>query len=111
MKRIAASPHFEREVRFTEEIPAGAINPELPPALENELVVVQGAADLLFEEDGELVLVDFKTDHTEDADALWERYRMQLKLYSEAFERSFGKRIKQCLLYSFHLGRQVTGKL
>jgi ATP-dependent helicase/nuclease subunit A len=111
MKRIAASPHIEREVRFTEEIPAGEINPELPPSLEKELVVVQGAADLLFEEDDELVLVDFKTDRTEDADALWERYRLQLKFYSDAFERSFGKRVKECLLYSFHLGRQITGKL
>lgn len=111
MKRIAVSPHFEREVRFTEEIPAGEINPELPPALGEERVVVQGAADLLFEEDGELVLVDFKTDRTEDADALWERYHSQLRFYSDAFERSTGKRVKECLLYSFHLGRQVTGKL
>jgi ATP-dependent helicase/nuclease subunit A len=111
MKRIAASPHIEREVRFTEEIPAGEINPELPPSLGKELVIVQGAADLIFEEEGKLVLVDFKTDHIEDPNSLWERYRMQLKFYSDAFERSFGKRVKECLLYSFHLGRQVTGKL
>ena len=109
MKRIAASGRYEREVRFTEEIPAGKINPELPAPMSEEGVVVQGAADLLFEEGGELVLVDFKTDRVSEAAALWERYRSQLQIYRDAFEKSTGKRVKECILYSFSMNRTVTG--
>ena len=109
MKRIAASQRCEREVRFAVEIPAGRVKPELKPPLSEERIVLQGAADLLFEENGELVLVDFKTDRIKDPDELWNRYRGQLELYRDAFERSTGKRVKECLLYSFCLDRTVTG--
>ncbi len=109
MKRITASPHCERELRFTEEIPAGRVKPELEPPLSEEPVVLQGAADLLFEENGGLVLVDFKTDHVKDPAELWERYRGQLELYRDALEQSTGKKVKECLLYSFYLDRTVTG--
>ncbi|MFR2561377.1 MAG: hypothetical protein ACLS8R_00605 [Anaeromassilibacillus sp.] len=43
-------------------------------------MTMQGAVDCAFEEDGSLVIVDFKTDHTKDEAALWERYRAQLAL-------------------------------
>ena len=109
MKRIAASPHSEREVRFNAEIPAGRVKPELEPPMSEERIVLQGAADLLFEENGGLVLVDFKTDHVKGPEELWNRYRGQLEFYRDAFEQSTGKKVKECLLYSFSLGRTVTG--
>jgi ATP-dependent helicase/nuclease subunit A len=109
MKRIASSPHWEREVRFNVEIPAGLVKPELEPPMSEEQLVLQGAADLLFEEDGALVLVDFKTDHIRNPEELWNRYRGQLALYRGAFERITGKKVKECLLYSFQLGREVSG--
>ena len=109
MRRIAASPRCEREVRFNVEISAGSLRPELEPPMSGEKIVLQGAADLLFEEDGELVLVDFKTDRIRDPEELWSRYRGQLALYRGAFERIAGKPVKECLLYSFQLGREVTG--
>lgn len=108
MKRILDSPHYEREVRFSTEIPAGKINPKLKPPMSEEQVVLQGAADLVFEEDGSLVLVDFKTDHTKDAAALWERYREQLDLYQTELERCSEKKVKECLLYSFFLNREIS---
>ncbi len=111
MKRIAASSCYEREVRFAVGIPAGRVKPELQPPLSEEQIVLQGAADLIFEESGGLVLVDFKTDRVKDPAELWKRYRGQLALYRDAFERSTGKQVKECLLYSFFLGREVSGKL
>lgn len=111
MKRIAASPRYEREVRFTAGIPAGRVKPDLKPPLSEEQVIIQGAADLLFEENEELVLVDFKTDRTKDVSALWERYRGQLELYRAAFERCTGKKVKECLLYSFYMDRTVSGNI
>lgn len=110
MKRILASPRYEREVRFAGEIPAGRVKPELPPPMSGEKVVLQGAVDLVFEENGGIVLVDFKTDRIADAGELWERYRGQLALYREALGRCTGKPVAQCLLYSFYLDREVGGK-
>ncbi len=108
-ERIAASPHAEREFRFSVEIPAGRVNPQLPPALRDESVVLQGEADCVFEEAGGLVLVDYKTDRTADPAALWERYREQLDLYRFALEQCTGKKVRECLLYSFYLNAEVRG--
>lgn len=41
-------------------IPARAVG----PVDSDELVVIQGIIDAYFEEDGELILVDYKTDRT-----------------------------------------------
>ena len=63
----------------------------------------------MFEEAGGLVLVDYKTDRIADPDALWERYREQLDLYRFALEQCTGKRVRECLLYSFYLNAEVRG--
>ena len=110
-QRISASPSYEREVRFTTEIAAGRLKPELQPPLSEEPVVLQGAVDLAFEEAGGLVIVDFKTDRVKDPAVLWEHYRGQLSLYREELARCTGKRIQECVLYSFYLNREVTGKI
>ncbi len=107
--RISASPRVEREFRFTVEIPAGRVKEDLQPPLSGEPVVLQGAADCVFEEDGALVLIDFKTDRVQDPADLWEHYRRQLELYRFALEQCTGRRVKQCLLYSFFLDREVSG--
>ncbi|MBQ0110866.1 MAG: PD-(D/E)XK nuclease family protein, partial [Oscillospiraceae bacterium] len=72
--RILASNNVMREKRFLIELPAGQINSELSPPISEEKVVVQGAIDCLFEEDGKLVIVDFKTDRTDDESVLKARY-------------------------------------
>ncbi len=106
-KRIVNSPHAEREFRFTVEIPAGRVSPGLPPGLRKEPVVLQGEADCVFEEGDGLVLVDYKTDRIADPAALWARYREQLDLYRFALEQCTGKKVRECLLYSFYLDAEV----
>lgn len=106
-KRILASGQVWREYQFTVEIPAGEVQPELPEALAEELVVLQGAVDCAFVEDGQLVIVDYKTDRTANASALWERYAPQLKLYRRALEQCTGLKVKECLLYSFYMNRVI----
>jgi ATP-dependent helicase/nuclease subunit A len=54
-----------------------------------EGTLVRGTVDLWFEENGEITVVDYKTDRSPDhADA----YTPQLALYGLAIERAFGKR-------------------
>ena len=67
----------------------------------NETLLVQGSADCCFEEDGGWILLDYKTDRADDADALIARYRPQLTLYAKALERITGKPVREtwlCLL-------------
>ena len=72
-----------------------------------EMVLIQGIIDVFFEEDGEIVLLDYKTDKVASAAELAGRYRTQLELYQEAIERAVGKKVKERLLYSFSLGEIV----
>ena len=61
----------------------------------------------MFEEDGGLYIVDFKTDRCADKAELWARYGTQLVLYGEAMARVFKKPVAACMLYSFWLGEPV----
>lgn len=72
-----------------------------------EMVLIQGIIDVFFEEEGEMVLLDYKTDRVKTAEELAERYRAQLELYRSAIERATGKRVKEQLLYSFCLNQVV----
>ena len=67
------------------------------------MVLIQGIIDAFFEEDGQLVLVDYKTDAVKTKEELTGRYQVQMDLYQEALERATGKTVKEKLLYSFKL--------
>ncbi len=105
-RRILHSHELYREYRFTVELPACKVYPECSVSLE-EKVVLQGAVDCAFEEEGEIVLVDFKTDRMQREEEFRERYRVQLELYKDALEQCLEKPVKQCILYSFHLEKEI----
>ena len=73
----------------------------------NSNSMLQGIADCMFEEDGEIVLVDYKTDRVNSENILVSRYDLQIKLYSAALSKIFGKRVREAYLYSFSLGKAV----
>ena len=83
-QRILRSPQVERERRFTAVIPAALAEPEFSGP--EEEVILQGAVDCTFVEEGVLHLVDFKTDRVENMETLWDRYGTQLRLYGYAME-------------------------
>lgn len=70
---------------------------------------MQGIIDAFFEEDGEIVLVDYKTDFVKKGDSkkLLEKYGQQLDYYARALESITGKRVKEKIIYSFALGNEV----
>ena len=106
-QRILHSKKVLREYRFTIEIPASRINPELQPEMGQEQVVVQGAVDCAFEEDGALVLLDYKTDRNAAAESLLSHYGSQLAVYREALTQCTGMPVKECLLYAFVSGETI----
>ena len=82
---------------------------ELNPDWEGERVLVQGIMDAYFVEDGELILVDYKTDKVRrgEEQILTERYRNQILGYGEALSRAAGKQVKEAYIYSFALGKEI----
>ncbi len=109
--RMAASPLLLREFPFTIERPLHELAPAtaatLPPDAADESIVVQGIADAVFEEDGALVIVDYKTDRVDHGSELAERYRAQLTIYKNALTRALDRPVKECVIYSFHLSEAV----
>jgi ATP-dependent helicase/nuclease subunit A len=71
---------------------------ELPIALEVSGTVLEGVVDLCFEEEGELVVVDYKTDaltSENEAVAIAERYRAQAGAYALGLESILGRRLRR----------------
>jgi ATP-dependent helicase/nuclease subunit A len=75
---------------------------------EKELVLVQGIIDIFFEEDGKLVLLDYKTDRVQTAEELKGRYDRQLDYYAEALERARNLEVGEKYLYSFRLEELIS---
>lgn len=73
-----------------------------------ETVLVQGIIDVFFREGEEYVIMDYKTDSVKEAKSLIDRYRAQLTLYADAVERNKKARVREKLIYSFHLGETIT---
>ncbi len=69
--------------------------------------IVQGVIDLCFLEDGKWVLVDFKTDSVQSAEALWPRYRRQIGFYRQALEQGTPYPVGEALLFSLRLGQEA----
>ena len=90
----------------------GSVRREQPFVFEYEGQLIQGIIDLYFEEDGELVLVDYKTDRVmkgEDGEKeLVKRYAIQLDYYAKALTQLTGKKVKEKIIYSFALGKELS---
>ena len=99
---------YHSEIRFQTTVPAGDVLPELDAAYANQPVVLNGVVDcVLLEEDG-LVVIDYKTDRVEETESLKEHYRRQLDVYAKAMEECLAKKVKERILYSFHLGKSIV---
>ncbi|MEE1314363.1 MAG: helicase-exonuclease AddAB subunit AddA [Faecalimonas sp.] len=80
---------------------------DVPGGAEGELTLVQGIIDVWFEEDGELVVLDYKTDRVRQVEELKEKYWLQLDYYARALSRMTGKRVKERIIYSFALQEEI----
>ena len=72
-----------------------------------EYILVQGIVDVYFEEEGQLVVLDYKTDKVCHGSQLIERYHAQLEYYAEALENLTKKTVKEKVIYSFALQEEL----
>ncbi|MBR6628053.1 MAG: helicase-exonuclease AddAB subunit AddA [Lachnospiraceae bacterium] len=89
-----------REQPFVYGVEASVLHENMPPG---EKVLIQGIIDVFFVEEGEIVLLDYKTDVVDDMDKLWERYGTQMDYYEAALQGCMEKKVKEKILYSFYL--------
>lgn len=77
---------------------------------EDEKIMVVGIIDLFFEnENGEIILLDYKTDYVtkENLEEVKARYKVQLDLYKSAIEDISGKKVTKKGLYLFGINEFV----
>lgn len=76
----------------------------------NDNILVQGIIDLYYiDEDGKVVLVDYKTDYVEDGKEfeLIEKYKKQLEIYKRALNEALGQDVDKCYIYSVYLEKLI----
>ena len=105
--RIQNSKLIKREMKFLTEVSANVIDPTLDSKFANEKVIIQGAIDLCFIEDDGIVILDFKTDRTDNPDELTKAYGQQLEIYALAAEKIFKMPVKEKIIYSFSLSKAI----
>lgn len=71
------------------------------------MVLIQGIIDAYFEEDGEIIVLDYKTDRVQNEAELKDRYQEQLRLYTKALEQITRKKVKEQIIYSFNLCKEI----
>ena len=131
IRKAEANGQFYREKQFMILVNAKDINADKYGESE-EKVPVQGVIDAMFIEDGEIVILDYKTDRVDTValkpdvaatgtssigngqpegdtpeDRLTKLYKTQLDLYAQAAERLLGLKVKEKLLYSFSLEKEI----
>ena len=99
-KRLINAKRIERELPFSMLFEGKRVYDTLE---DGENLFLQGIIDTAFEEDGEWVLVDYKTDRVKSGEDLIKRYKIQMDLYKEALQRLTGMPVKACYIYSFRL--------
>ena len=107
LEEIQAAQMKEREYTFMTEIPAGLADRTLTEPYASAKIILQGSIDCLYELDGELVIVDYKTDYVTQPEELTRKYARQLEIYKYAAEQIFGKEVSRCVIYSFCLGEEI----
>ena len=99
-KRLIDAKRIERELPFSMLFDGKRVYDTLE---DGENLFLQGIIDTAFEEDGEWILVDYKTDRVKSGEDLIKRYKIQMDLYKEALQRLTGMPVKACYIYSFRL--------
>lgn len=99
--------------RMAEAAARGDLNREVPFFMGHEggETMVKGVIDAFFKEGQELVIVDYKTDHVDISsfeETLKGRYTEQMRYYRSALEQITGLKVREIILYSVSLGKEIS---
>lgn len=107
MQKAELAGVLRKEQPFVIGMDSGEVREDWPSG---ELIMVQGIIDAFFEEDGEIVLVDYKTDRVPEGEEPYKmfsnRYGKQMALYARALEQLTGKKVKEKIIYALGVGKE-----
>ena len=104
-QQVLSADSLRREFKFSLLVPASDYFPDV----EDERILLQGVVDCCFEKQGELTVIDFKTDYVnkETQNERAESYKPQIMAYAKAMERIMGKPVSRRILYFFRTDSAV----
>jgi ATP-dependent helicase/nuclease subunit A len=99
--RMINAKKLEREFKFSILRPAE----DYFPGGGSDKILLQGVVDCYFEENNEIVVVDFKTDKVTEktVDKIAQQYNQQLNTYADALHHITGKHVKEKIIYFFSI--------
>ncbi len=95
-KMLLSAKEVKREYMFGVSIPAKNF---ITTTQSQEEIMLQGVIDCLLITDDGIVIIDYKTDRSYDAEDTIEKYRIQLDCYKYAAEMIFKKPVIRKILY------------
>jgi ATP-dependent helicase/nuclease subunit A len=114
MVQASLTGQLYKEAQFVVGFPATEVMRDMDvvgmaQGAEEQLILVQGIIDAYYvNSDGNLVLMDYKTDKVKSMDELKARYETQLQYYKKTLCQLTGKRVEQMMIYSFALGEDAA---
>jgi len=97
-QRMLKSDEIKREAEFTMRI-----DPQ-------SATMVQGIVDCAFKENGEWILIDYKTDHDTNPDTFVPRHEIQMNWYRTALERLTRTNVREMWLFALRAGKAYPVK-
>lgn len=106
-KNLGRAETIECERPFAMLMPANQVYQDEKYQNVTDEILINGIVDCYYILDGEVVLVDYKSDRLYKQEEYKNRYQMQMDLYRIALERGLGVAVSKAYIYSFVLGRAI----
>lgn len=106
-KRIMSADKVYREYDFLAEVGNDVLGEYTDLVKGDCKVTVQGIADCIIIENGSALVIDYKTDFAKSEEELIEKYKTQLLLYKKLLSDSLGCEVKESVIYSFFLDKEI----
>ncbi len=104
-REMLSADKVYRETKFSVLVSASDVYGD--ESLSDEKLLLQGVMDLYYEKDGEITIVDFKTDRNIPEGDRLRQYSDQLRTYRTALFEMTGKMAKRLVLYLVSAGREL----
>jgi len=105
-QRMKKAEKLHREFKFSVLVDAE----EFYPDAKGEQLLLQGVVDCCMEENGRLVIIDYKTDNVRTEAEIQARadiYARQVSIYAMALRKIFNMEVAECLLYFLSAGKML----
>ena len=108
-ERIRNAKVVEREKPFAIEISAFEAYGKDEYKSYDDGVLVHGIIDCYFYDGKTCILLDYKTDYVPkgEEEGFFDKYKIQLDIYSKAIERTTPFKVNEKYIYSFGLGKEI----